>query len=209
VFLESIALIGGFLATSWLGLPLVAFLARPEQWLTNSEENSPERILPSVNRAAFEPLNLGPDLMKWPSEVARPSTASPLPEWPSLSWNDTHFGSFHKHQSPAKVESRAVIAEARREVLRQHRETQQAPAKSEADDIKLDGAHHAPTPQQAAPSPLNAAAEALLAEVPSPAELEAMVGSIGLAGTVQEIMKRTNWDFRRAAHYLAKARQRR
>ena len=58
------------------------------------------------------------------------------------------------------------------------------------------------TAQQVAPELTGA-----MAKVPPPAELERLVANVGLAGTVQEIMKRTGWDFKTAAQYLAKARR--
>jgi hypothetical protein len=54
-----------------------------------------------------------------------------------------------------------------------------------------------PQPQRAVPQ----------VQPPSRDELEALIAKVGLAGTVQSIMDRTGWDFRRAAHYLAKIRQ--
>jgi hypothetical protein len=43
-------------------------------------------------------------------------------------------------------------------------------------------------------------------QAPSKEELLRLVDTVGLAGTVQEIMGRTGWDFRKAAQYLAKVR---
>lgn len=41
---------------------------------------------------AFKPLDLGPDLVRWPSEVPRTVLHFPEPPWPSELWNDEHFG---------------------------------------------------------------------------------------------------------------------
>lgn len=41
---------------------------------------------------------------------------------------------------------------------------------------------------------------------PTRDEIERLVASEGLAGTVQHIMRRTGWDFRKAAQYLARTR---
>jgi len=47
---------------------------------------------------------------------------------------------------------------------------------------------------------------ASVTDVPKPAEIERLVEAHGLAGAVQVVMKRTGWDFRTAAQYLAKVR---
>jgi hypothetical protein len=207
VFFESLALVGGLVVTGFLGLPIAAFLARPQEWLPGREEVAPNRVPSPVMRSAFEPLDLGPDLMRWPSEVGRESTAPPLPAWPSASWDDPQFGAFHRREEAASGEeiakARAVPQPSERQGLK----------RSVTERPKVEEAFFEPEPPVQAPEQIERPLEkkpqggASTGDLPSPAELEAMVGSIGLAGTVQEIMKRTNWDFRRAAHHLAKARQ--
>ena len=43
------------------------------------------------------------------------------------------------------------------------------------------------------------------AKVPSQEEVVEMVQSLGFAAAVDEIRRRTGWDFKKAAHYLAQA----
>jgi hypothetical protein len=52
-----------------------------------------------------------------------------------------------------------------------------------------------------------AGAAAATREVFTPAQLERLVASQGLAGAVQTIMAQTGWDFRKAAQYLANHRR--
>jgi len=93
-------------------------------------------------------------------------------------------------QQRAREQAKRRQAEAmRQQALRQAKAQKRAPAP-------------APKPQAASrdrarPQPTSA---------PDRAELEALVASQGLAGTVQVIMKRTGWDFRKAAQYLARVR---
>jgi len=224
VIFESVALVGGFLVTSMIGAPLAALLARPQEWMDDGKEAPPNRGGPVFVGGGFEPLDLGPDPMQWPSEIERPSTAAPLPEWPSKSWDDPHFG---VHWRRGEVQE---VAEARpkqkptqrKSKTRKRKPRAQRPApqpvseesapeqaffQQEARQVAAEQVSQAV--EQATHAAHEAVSDALGVELPSPAELENMVGTLGLAGTVQEIMSRTDWDFRKAAHYLAKARQRR
>ena len=257
MILESIVLVGGFMATAILGAPLAALLARPEDWSKEKDLAREDRVT-TTGVAGFEPLDLGPDLMRWPSEVERPITKMPAPEWPSKSWDDPHFGAHwrqsHYEEGAHDAAYDAKLAErrlkAREKAAANQQQSKRREEKKETENAEearqlLERQEEAARtrsarlePQKAASSEVEqqffrenatkqakaqvqkakkhvtqaahkAVSEAVGAEIPSPAELEAMVGQLGLAGTVQEIMKRTNWDFRKAAHYLAKARQQR
>jgi len=254
VIFESIALVSGFFVTAMVGTPLAAILARSQDWLDDGGKHDHREPLDVYKGIGFEPLDLGPDLMRWPSEVERPSTSLPVPEWPSKSWDDPHFGAHWHDAQYQNVDDGAYEARQaeRREATRrraaaeaelaqrqsglqqaqrqeaEHRKREQAMAKqrkaqsreqrrqqeSEQQFFKEKASkkakeHVQRAKKQAKQAAHKAASNAVGAEIPSPDELEAMVGQLGLAGTVQEIMKRTNWDFRKAAHYLAKARQQR
>ena len=89
----------------------------------------------------------------------------------------------------AKTEHKAKAAEATARVTKKLRKAKAKPAK-----------------QKALPKPVRSAPQA--GQPPSLDELQALVSELGLAGTVQEIMGQTGWDFKKAAHYLAQARKR-
>lgn len=58
------------------------------------------------------------------------------------------------------------------------------------------------------PAPAPKQAERVVAGAPpDEAEVEHLIATVGLAGTVQAIMQRTKWDFREAAQYLARIRR--
>lgn len=61
-------------------------------------------------------------------------------------------------------------------------------------------------PQQAAPAPKPSAPAAPSSQGMTKDQVEALIADVGLAGTVQEVMKRTGADFRTAAQLLAKLR---
>ncbi len=260
MIIESAVLVGSFLVTAFVGVPLAGVLARPRDWLGDGKTDGPMKPDYVHTGVGFEPLDLGPVLMSWPSEVERPSTGLPEPEWPSKGWDDPHFGAHwdnveYAPHDDAKYEAmqaqrRQALKERREHSEKEHqaqrarsraetvergqrseqesqrggsspeqeffRENVTQKARGAAQNAKRQAAEAARAAkqkaaarakQQAAKSAHKAISGAASGDIPSPAELEAMVGQLGLAGTVQEIMKRTNWDFRKAAHYLAKARQ--
>jgi len=215
-------MIGGFLVTSMIGSPLAALLARPQEWMDDGADDPLPSTQMTSGIGGFQPLDLGPDLMCWPSEIERPSTSAPLPDWPSKSWDDPHFGVNWVKDTAA--ESEKPVAKKRTQVQRERPAKQQRKRVTRERQLPQTTAEEAffePEPEKVAARQIAQAKEqvkqaahqavsnAVGAEMPSPAELEAMVGTLGLAGTVQEIMKRTDWDFRKAAHFLAKARQKR
>ncbi|MBA2319538.1 MAG: hypothetical protein H0V89_00145 [Deltaproteobacteria bacterium] len=68
------------------------------------------RVQTAVVRA-WKPLDLGPDLVRWPSEApVRTVPHFPEPAWPSEGWNDPHFG--RKRQLPQPPSSSASASAA-------------------------------------------------------------------------------------------------
>ncbi len=122
--------------------------------------------------------------------------------------------------SPERVVRRESARAARSEAARREGEgslrtgaaQSRDDARARAVSARTSGVRRAePAPRAAPPAPSagpsSAAAATVDAEAPSRAELEDRIARVGLAGTVEHIMKRTGWDFRKAAHYLAKTRQ--
>ncbi len=193
---ELLMFFGALVPTLLVGVPLALAMSRPGSLRAHPSRGS-HVPRPKVEVArAFEPLDLGPDPVHWPSERAWPTSTIRSPDWPSASWNDEHFGRAGKKHAPP-VEPAPEAAEPRRGVRR--------PARR-------------PTPElvvfETAPPP----APVLVNEIGSPVglpntmapdreEIERLIDELGLAGTVQRIIDRTGWDFRKAAQHLARSRQ--
>jgi hypothetical protein len=157
---------------------------------------------------AFQPLDLGEDPMKWPSEVIRPDTAQKIMPWPSETWDDPHFGR-HAQRAQVATDAASAFEEARveekatRQRERDERDERASTAPGPARPVKKP---RRPKPQVPTANPF-AGAAAATREVFTPAQLERLVASQGLAGAVQTIMAQTGWDFRKAAQYLANHRR--
>jgi hypothetical protein len=143
------------------------------------------------------------------SEVATPARPPPRPATAQSqraqaaedSWFDTDPSS--ALETPEETRRRA--SEQRRKQQQaaagqeKRRQQQQQPARPQQQRAKPQ-----PKPQVATiPDPR---ARSRAAEPPERADLERLIETVGLAGTVQAIMDRTGWEFREAAHYLAKIR---
>src|SRR5690606_5724798 len=92
VFTEAALLTIGAMMVVAAGLPMIGRLVEPARW--GPRYPVPERTR-SGSRAAdvkrsFRPLDLGPDPVRWPSEIARPDLGPELPDWPSHHWDDPH-----------------------------------------------------------------------------------------------------------------------
>jgi hypothetical protein len=102
----------------------------------------------------------------------------------------------------AARETRAQQASASRPVRaqpqQQPRRTQQQPARRSAQP---------PQQQRASPPAAARPASGPQRGPPDEAEVEHLIATVGLAGTVQAIMARTGWEFREAAQYLARVRR--
>lgn len=233
MLLESALAISGLIVTVSIGAPLAASLARVHEFkrTVNPElESSRER---RVHTSAFTPLDLGPDLIEWPSQ--RPSTERAFrdQEWPSRGWDDEHFGSHWRDGRMVEVADLGFHAMAGRryddsvgedEAIQRNeeaaRQRRQQAAERQQRQRARSKPRSAPKPHRSSPRAAGraepqarraeraeAASQALARQPPSRAELEALIVDVGLAGTVQAIMERTGWDFRKAAHYLAQVRQ--
>jgi hypothetical protein len=243
LILEGIAFLAAAIATAVIGTPIASSLARPAKFRrVEGAGTSSKRTRTDVVRA-FEPLDLGPDPIKWPSERAwNLASTLQVPAWPSQSWNDEHFGrhwrdgvkqpddlGFHAMAARRLNEEGVVVASAAaaNAPKREPKKAQPKPApKPQPPKPQAKPAQGAAPAKEKGPrrrqgsgvdqakgevtffqEPPKAPAAGTPQGVPDPAEIEHLISTVGLAGTVQTIMSRTGWDFREAAQYLARIRQ--
>ncbi|MEO0603764.1 MAG: hypothetical protein AAF211_20165, partial [Myxococcota bacterium] len=140
-------------------------------------------------------------------------------KWPSQTWDDEHFGSFWRGADAPPDEGGQATAERPTEPRSTPPVRPRSPSPERArrrpmpkKPAGVRRTSRGPDRQTRAPSPSPRKPEASAANLPAVQpppleELEQLIATIGLAGTVQSIMQRTGWDFRKAAHYLAKVRQ--
>jgi len=211
--------LGGFVATLVIGGPLTRALAEPDELRARTRKPRSETRDRRVVTVGFTPLDLGADPMQWPSERPWPP-GMPTAPWPSQTWDDEHFGSFWRGANPPPAEdapqssaprpSAAVAPPTTPPVRPRQDPTPRSPERAARRRSSLRRPTERPTNGQApSPSPRTPDSQARLpATKPPPREeLEQLIATVGLAGTVQQIMQRTGWDFRKAAHYLARVRQ--
>lgn len=115
MILEGLALIGAAVGVAVIGAPIASSLAQPHTFRRKaSRDNTTNKQRVELARA-FQPLDLGPDPVKWPSE--RPwELASALPDadWPSKAWKDDHFGRHWRDGSVKEIDDRGFHAMASR-----------------------------------------------------------------------------------------------
>lgn len=198
-------LVIGLGATIGFGLPLAVRLARPHAWRNPAARDTgdglmePERVEP-----AFKPIDMGPTPMRWPSEGGERFVGVTLQPWPSETWDDPHFGRNRERPAPAAPSATgpepAPAPTTTTHAPVKATQPRRAPAADRAGGWVADAP--APAPKRRPPhAPKRAAGRP-----PTPAELQVLVESSGLAGAVKAIMAATGWDFRQAAQYLAKNR---
>lgn len=88
----------GLVAPVVIMSPFIGAITRRVVFKRHPTVTTDARVQHPVVRA-WKPLDLGPDLVRWPSET--PALAVPHfpePAWPSEGWNDPHFG--RKRQLP-------------------------------------------------------------------------------------------------------------
>jgi hypothetical protein len=224
MFGELVAFGVGLLLTAALGIPLAARLAQAQVWRRSAPRDGVSSRPAFAGRALFEPVDFGPDLMKWPSEIPRLDTRVPEPAWPSAHWDDPHFGKAARaHAKTAPVDDgRSGRPNHKPHAERPARPARPAPENPEAQPPKQSAQKPAApksaprkakrAPPDAPPAPIDVAPPAPPAAgadgLPGPDQLEAMIGELGLAGTVQALMRQHGWDFKQAAGWLARSRKR-
>lgn len=225
---ELVAFGFGLVLTSAVGVPLIARLAQAHVWRRSARPDARDKQVFTA-KSMFEPVDFGPDLMRWPSEIERPDTNVPAPQWPSASWDDPHFGKAARalaSQQGAQEAGRAADRAARQAAKPAPRT---APAKprpaarqappQQAEKPAREAAREAPKPAREAPKAKPAAQKPAPRPQPPPeparqagglpdrAAVEQMVSELGLAGTVQHLMRTQGWDFKEAAGWLARVRK--
>lgn len=213
-----VAFFTGATLTAVFGAPIAARLAQPKRLhrpAVAGHKHTNQAPTPVVR--PFTPLDLGPDLMTWPSQTPWALSGRLEPDWPSKQWDDEHFGAHWRRQghagkvaaAAAAAESPAPPAQASKRQPAQNRRQKAAAAPAAPAPA---AAPWPPAPQAAKGKPAAAATPAAVAKAtpkgpPSDAEIEHLIATEGLAGTVQVIMARTGWEFRDAAQYLAQLRK--
>lgn len=230
MIIEWLLFVGAAIGTFVLGTPIAVALAGQHRWVHPAARDASSRRQRTDVVRAYAPLDLGPDPIRWPSErLWDLKSTLAVPDWPSKSWNDEHFGRQHKDTVAHDASEQGFHAMA----ARRHREESSAgappkprsqpsanPARRERTATKgrpRQAAEPAPVPAPApTPAPQPAARKAApvvpvtppsRTRPPDEAEIEHLIASVGLAGTVQAIMQRTGWEFREAAQYLARIRK--
>ena len=202
MILEAALVIGGLITTIAIGGPIASSLVTPHVFRRPSRRDPHETRARPVPGGGFKPLDLGPDPMEWPSQKEWSSSGKRDAEWPSREWDDEHFGRHWREGTVVESQDAGFHAMAERSAERGGGE---AAAMRRAESRRRGTSPHAAKRASPAESPRAEAPPAR--QAPGREELEAMIVDVGLAGTVQAIMERTGWDFRKAAHYLARTRQ--
>ena len=238
MLVEAALVIGGLVTTLAIGAPIASSMVRPHMFRRPARRDAFDSRDRAPHTTVFEPLDLGEDPMEWPSQRGWASSEGRGLRWPSQGWDDEHFGSHWRDGTMVEVSDLGFHAMAQRrydasvgdeEVVKRNEAAalrrQRAPAQGRtlAQDrgpraanahagqrtpsgVRRPRTESAPAPRS--PKPQEKPETLPVRQAPSPAELEAAIAKVGLAGTVQLIMERTGWDFRKAAHYLARMRSR-
>jgi hypothetical protein len=200
MWIELLMFFGALVPTLLVGVPIALALSKPGALRAHASRGSHvPRTKVEVARA-YEPLDLGPDPVHWPSEHPWPSSSVRDPDWPSASWNDEHFGKSAKKAAATAAAAAASApppAEPRRGLRRAPRSPQH----------ELVAFEPIPPPAPVLVNEIGAAPGLPNLQAPDREEIERLINELGLAGTVQRIIERTGWDFRKAAQHLARSRQ--
>jgi hypothetical protein len=227
--LEALFFVAGAAATVLVGTPIAASLAGPGELRSlhkRDKEQRKQQVRTEGGQRAFAPLDLGPDKVQWPSQ--RPwalTTTMKVPQWPSSSWTDEHFGKAARAANAAATaaapatprpdpKAATPVSQAPRQATppRRRQTADAAQAAQKQQQTALEQMRRAnpkgtqalsKTPPPPAPTTSPPARDA----PPSEVEVEHLIATQGLAGTVQIIMQRTGWEFREAAQYLAQLRR--
>ncbi|MBW1881602.1 MAG: hypothetical protein JRJ84_24860 [Deltaproteobacteria bacterium] len=193
--------IGAFLGVLLMGAAVLGALGSRKRWRGYADADIQSLIAEIDRPPAFEPLEMEPFTMSWPSEIDRPKTALPERPWPSETWDDVYFGAQARGDlrkaaiaaQDAEVRRAQAVqrnAEAHRQSSKKHKAKKREPTERELREqqsretlqqTRQQEGHQGPTPEQVAQ----------------------MVKQYGLAGAVEHIRDETGWDFRTAAQYLA------
>lgn len=206
-------------ATMVVGIPIATRLAQVHVWKRTALPEMPSER-ENYQPVRFEPVDFGPDPIQWPSEVSRESHGIPEPPWPSSTWTDEHFGkqarALHaanearEDREDARRDAvqakRQLAVEQRQQQAEENRGPQRTRERREEQPIQSRKApprrkkRKQPTPEPRATAPVEPG-------MPDPNQVERLVAELGLAGTVQHLMKTQGWDFKTAAAWLGRVRK--
>lgn len=180
VVLGGLALTAG-LGVVGVGVPLVGRLSdlrvrRERARLAHDDRAGEAEVGPT---RTFTPLDLGPDPLRWPSEVNRRPYVDQL-SWPSAHWPDGPFG-LGSHSPPAPVVEGATGA-----VVHRPRQPTAGAAPEPARRERGSATRRPPSP---APEATPATAPPPAASLPSPEEVAALVRREGLADAVRMLRR--------------------
>lgn len=207
--LELSILLIGTVVTVGMGAPLVARIARAPL-LSRHAPAAPRPDRTDLQHVTtLTPIDFGPDTMTWPSETARTAAPRPTLEWPSLAWTDDPFGT---RDTTLKAEA------ASREVDRRANAARAAISRGESPRALAQPKRAKPAPKAkaklaASTSPDVPAVATFFEDVPaqpqlpSPAQLQQLLETKGLAGTVRHLMQQTGWDLDTVAKFIAENRR--
>ncbi len=161
-----------------LALPVVGMLTDPANWKPSAPPSpEPQRAAFPVGKG-FKPLDLGPDLTRWPSETPWTHSPAPEPPWPSHTWNDPHFGLSARKKAPVPA----------------------APT-------PLEPIFTVPEPEVVVEKVKAVVSAAKNRRAPTPDEVDQMLENIGLSATITQIRTQTGWEFKDVVAFLQKQRR--
>lgn len=198
------------------GVFVLNIVFKERRWKINRTDHQHE-ALAQHGSPAFEPMDLGPSPMKWPSETPRKTTKKPDKLWPSETWEDPYFGpnakkmdgwgtktkestkpsestpeqDFFELEPPEKSRKRTKQRSQKQKSTTQKRQAQKPKRQAQ------------PQQRKAPPKPAQQRPTSSGPNLPSTAQVTQWVQEVGFAGAVDKIRQQTGWDFKQAAHFLA------
>jgi hypothetical protein len=195
--------IGAFLAALLMGAAVLGALGSHKRWRAYANADSQSLIEQLDLPPAFEPLEMEPFTLMWPSEIDRPRTALPEPPWPSETWDDEYFGAQARGDLRKAAMARQLADARRAEAVKRDTDARRQSGKKKKK-------HKAKKQQQTQREAREQQSREVLQQTPSQGsqgptqeQVAQMVKKYGLAGAVEHIRDQTGWDFRTAAQYLA------
>lgn len=168
-----------FMVVIFSGLPFLGWVVE-RQWSRTQIASHTHTRMESTPAAFFEPLDLGPDLIKWPSEAAPPEIARPVLAWPSTQWPEGPFG------------SKPVPAEATSQPEPKQKKKPAPPAQSAPTSRGL-----VQQPRQRATAPVDG--------LPSGPQIQQLIATTGFVATIQHLMRTHGWTLEQATTFVARS----
>jgi len=193
--------IGAFFAVVLIGAGVLGAVGSRKKWRGYADADSQSLIADVDLPPAFQPLEMEPFTLRWPSEVKRPKTALPEPPWPSETWDDVFFGAHARSDLRQAALARKETEAKRERAIQRDAEARREPKKKKHKKAKTPEPNQREAREQASREVFRETRSG--PQGPSPEQVAQMVKQYGLAGAVEHIRDQTGWDFRTAAQYLA------